>query len=274
MRHALHPSSNSPRPTIFLRRGFNGLCDLPRAMADEPDLRRTALIFSPPDRTVDEGPDDWELCADVYWRIVADIGSLLPAATLHIFAAHGEERFSTPEQWLAAERCRFKTDPDDIHEPPVRCFWLDSEGRTHVDARTEFWVHCGGPSPYSESYTISFYSDTPELDAAIHDAIERRCVEAGLRIANEKTETPGSVRSATPPEGKWTKRIMWAFLACCIVAALVRMDTWLDRSVVIGLFLFAWCLCLLVERIKRWHEERRLRNEDFYGELGDGKPAD
>ena len=67
---------------------------------------------------------------------------------------------------------------------------------------------------------------------------------------------------------------MWAFLACCIVAALVRMDTWLDRSVVIGLFLFAWYLCLLVERIKRWHEERRLRNEDFYGELGDGKPAD
>ena len=262
------------RPTIFLRRGFNGLYDPPKAMAAEPGLRRTALVFSPPVIGVDDGSDDWELCADVYWRIVADVGTLLPDSTLSIVAIDGIERFSAPEEWLAAERRRFEADPGDIHEPPARCFWRDSAGRTRVDARTEFWSQCGGPSPYSDSYTVSFYSDEPELDEAIRGAILRRCAEAGLRVANERTETPGSVRIAPPPAERWTKRIMWIFFACLVVAAVVRFDDRRDQAAMVGIFLFVWVAYLLIERINRWREERRFRNEDIYGEKLDGNDAD
>lgn len=257
------------KPTIFLRRGFNGLDDPPEAMAAAPGLRRTALVFSPPLINVDGGPDDWELCADVYWRIVADIGTLLPDATLGIVAAHGTARFSTPEEWMAADRRKFEADPDDVHEPPARCVWRDGGGRTRVDARTEYWYYAGGPSPYSDSWTISFYSDTPELDEAIHGAILRRCAEAELRIANEKPETPGSVRIDADPFARWTARVMWLFFACLGIAAVVRMDTWPDRAAMVGIFLFVWAVFKLVERINLWREERRVRKADLYGENGD-----
>ena len=257
------------KPTIFLRRGFNGLDDPPEAMATAPGLRRTALVFSPPVINVDGDPDDWELCADVYWRIVADIGRLLPDATLCIVAAHGTARFSTPEEWMAADRRKFEADPDDVHEPPARCVWRDGGGRTRVDARTEYWYYAGGPSPYSDSWTISFYSDTPELDEAIHGAILRRCAEAGLRIADEKPETPGSVRIPEWPDERWTKRIMWGFFACFVIASVVRMDTWPDRAAMVGIFLFVWAVFKLVERINLWREERRVRKADLYGENGD-----
>ena len=261
---AASPPAANWKPAIFLRRGFNGLNDPPKAMAAEPGLRRTALVFSPPAINVDEGPDDWELCADVYWRIVADIGKLLPDATLGIVAPFGTARFSTPEEWLAAE-----ADPDDIHEPPARCFWRDGGGRTRVDARTEFWSNIGGPSPYSDSYTVSFYSDTPELDEAVHDSIVEHCAEAGLQIVNEKSETPGSVRIAVPPAEQWTKRIMWTLFACLVVVEVVRMDTWPDRVAVVGIFLLVWAVFQLIERISRWRNEGRSRNKDFYGENRD-----
>jgi hypothetical protein len=170
---------------------------------------------------------------------------------------------------MAADRRKFEADPDDVHEPPARCVWRDGGGRTRVDARTEYWYYAGGPSPYSDSWTISFYSDTPELDEAIHGAILHRCAEAGLRIADEKPETPGSVRIPEWPDERWTKRIMWGFFACLGIAEVVRMDTWPDRAAMLGIFLFVLAAFHLVERLNRWRDERRSRKADLYGENRD-----
>ena len=49
---------------------------------------------------------------------------------------------------------------------------------------------------------------------------------------------------------------------------------WVHRTAMVGIFLFVWVAYLLIERINRWREERRFRNEDIYGEKLDGNDAD
>lgn len=66
------------------------------------------------------------------------------------------------------------------HEPPARIDLLRAGELVGV-VETEFWTMVGGPSPYHDSYTLSFYTDrdrSPELQRESETA----CSEIGAVI--------------------------------------------------------------------------------------------
>lgn len=62
------------------------------------------------------------------------------------------------------------TEPDE-HQPPNRILFM-KKGDLICFEETEFWALCGGKLPYSDSYTISFYSP---IDMA--ETLDRICAE-------------------------------------------------------------------------------------------------
>ena len=246
-------------PNVYVRRGFNDCDPTPKAMRSMPGLRRTALVLSPFRTGAKPVNLDWENCAPLYWRLIGDISELLPEASLAI--VNGNRRFNTPEAWLAAERLGF-TDPDDGPDAPPRCVWTGAAGAPLVDARTEFWCYAGGPPPYSDSWTISFYSATPELDAAVHAAIVRRCAEAGTPILDDRMEhsapVPPRRRPRPHPYGLYFLSAAFAMLAVFLLFFPDRIAK-LFFVLLTGFSLWMLRIALRLERELAEHN-------DFYGE--------
>ena len=224
-------------PNVYLRRGFNENDPTPAAMRASPNLRRTALILSPFRAGAKPANLRWPDCAPLYWRLVSDVSELVPDSVLTI--VDGTRRFSSRDEWLAEER-KTLADPDDDPEAPARCVWNGPDGAPLVDARTEYWHCAGGPAPYSDSWTISFYSATPALDEAVRDAILRRCAEAGLPIVDDKPEgdhpVPLRRRPRPHPYGIYALAVVFAIAALFFLFVLPAGTRASDKYLIFLLF--------------------------------------
>jgi hypothetical protein len=88
-------------------------------------------------------------------------------------------------------------------EPPARID-LHRSGQLVGVVETEFWMMVGGPSPYHDSYTLSFYTDrdrSPEL----RRVSETVCSEVGAVI----TGYHEGQESKEPYRPWWRKVLRW-----------------------------------------------------------------
>ena len=92
-------------------------------------------------------------------------------------------------------RLRYQRIEEEVREPPLRIEFFKS-GRLHCVEETEFWVTCGGPHPYSDSYTASFFTETDRSRDFI-----RACQDAVGGI-----EVPTVAASENPMKSSWWRR--------------------------------------------------------------------
>ena len=128
--------------TVAIVLGYHE-CSYPPRLAYQAGLtERFAVIFGN------------EFDADLFIGILTAIGLAIPHDSLAI-ELNAEQHFPSIRalsEWYLSQQ------PDDRDAPiGVRLF---GAGRLVAIAETEFWVLAGGPWPYHDSYTLSFY--TPE----------------------------------------------------------------------------------------------------------------
>ena len=255
-------------PHVHLRHGFNDSDPTPKAMRPLPGLRRTALVFSPFRLGAKPVNLCWSDCAPLYWQIISGIGELLPEAAFSV--VDHERRFALPEDWIEAERLGF-SDPDDEPDAPPRCVWTGPDGAAFVDARTEYWRYAGGPAPYSDSWTVSFYSATPELDSAVRDVIVRLCSKARLPVLSEKSERP----KPSPPVRRIGPHPYGIYVLSAGAAAAAVFLLFVDSKgpFAARAFVFWFCAIFSVWMLRiALREERALSDPDradLYGERRD-----
>lgn len=70
--------------------------------------------------------------------------------------------------------------PEGERQPPHRiCFYMN--GELVCIEETEFWALCGGEQPYSDSYTLSFYTEQNRSEAFL-SACQRAIENSSKRI--------------------------------------------------------------------------------------------
>jgi len=69
---------------------------------------------------------------------------------------------------------------EDDRQPPQRIEFRKNGNLVCIE-ETEFWYHCGGPAPYGDSYTLSFYT-MENLSDSLQKASFIACELHGIRI--------------------------------------------------------------------------------------------
>ena len=91
--------------------------------------------------------------------------------------------------------------PEDDREPPLRIKFMKRDQLTCFE-ETEFWVNCGGPFPYHDSYTSVFYTKDDKSGALIECCTEV-CRELGVKIIDIIEGIPEK-----EPWKPWWKRLL------------------------------------------------------------------
>jgi len=161
---------------ISLVYGFHEYSEPPGGFADEPELHRFAVIFLP-----GEFPEiDWKYCHSFYMKLLAAVSQAMEVSDVFIFTESG----------VASALDEFaRTGPEDA--PCSAC--LKKNGRTVCIAETEFWAYCGGPPPYSDSYTVSFYT-RKDLGAVFKKICHDIVRQSGGKISAEYLASPHPIR--------------------------------------------------------------------------------
>ena len=98
---------------------------------------------------------------------------------------------------------RLLTTADDEHgdpRPPMRAR-LVQNGRVVCVEETEFWVMCGGPEPYHDSYTLSFYT-REEVSQRLEVACSAACEQLTVVVKDVTRASPH------PSRESWWKHIL------------------------------------------------------------------
>lgn len=97
---------------------------------------------------------------------------------------------TTFESWQELEAFYAQADEDD-RDPPARVRF-ERRGQLVGVMETEFWMYCGGPPPYSDSYTAAFYT-AGDREVAFERACQGACQVGSDRKIVERiraTATP------------------------------------------------------------------------------------
>ena len=153
----------------YICRGFNRCVVLPFEMKKDAGLKRTALVFSP------------DFCghAAVEWRYVKGYMREVVDEIIQCCRSSVEVKWDRDKSDDAPLRVLFETDGE------LRCIML-----------TEFWCNVGGPFPYSDSYTFSFFTRT--------DSDDRMIVASLLKVMGKHKEiTMHQIVDEAPRYSKW-----------------------------------------------------------------------
>lgn len=125
---------------VYICRGFNRYVVLPSEIKKESGLKRTALVFSPDFNG--HSVLEWDCVKDCLWDAVDEIKLGFRSS-------------------IEIER-----DDDENDDVPLRVAFA-AEGRLRCIMLAEFWCNVGGPFPYSDSYTFSFFTRSDLDDSAV-----------------------------------------------------------------------------------------------------------
>jgi len=176
---------------IGLVDGYHECASLPRE-ATTNDLRWRFAVVMDTDRK--DNPD-WYFDFELYSHLLQEMVPLI---------THSEERVLTFEEQeldsLAAALAHLRG-IDDGDREPFREIRLAEHGYLAALIVTEYWAFCGGPSPYSDSYTLSFFT-REYLGEEFRAACCIVCERIGAEIVRECTASP------TPVHSPWWKRVL------------------------------------------------------------------
>ena len=151
-------------------KGYHEVTPVPQLAIDKHLEHRLGVILD----ICPEGVGHWdalyELEAQLFLGVLREISHVIDHDTLRIEVEGGMECESVDalgEHLLAI--------PEEDRVPPLRMHFR-RKGKLVCLEETEFWSQCGGPLPYSDSDTLSFYTaeDMSELLVSVCSAACRR----------------------------------------------------------------------------------------------------
>lgn len=156
------------------------------------DLRWRFAVVMDTDRK--DNPN-WYFDFELYSHLLEEMVPLI---------THNEERvlsFEEQEFDSLASALAHLEGIDEGDSQPFREIRLAKHGHLVALIATEYWAFCGGPSPYSDSYTLSFYT-REYLGEEFRAACRLVCERTGAEIVRECTASP------TPVHSSWWKRVL------------------------------------------------------------------
>ena len=181
---------------IHIVKGYHQVTPVPEFAIEQHLGNRFAVIIDP----FVSRPDAEESDFDV--ELMIAILSAVSAAVDHdTFLAETDEDTSCNSLSELCGTLR-ATSGDENQEAPRRIFY--SKRGAHVCLEeTEFWALCGGPAPYHDSYTLSFYTREDSAES-FESACLVACQQVGGRVGNIIQA------SAVPiPRSFWNRVIRW-----------------------------------------------------------------
>jgi hypothetical protein len=173
---------------ITLVNGYHAQTPVPNSAMAANLGYRFAVVFHTDREDVDCMCFDAMLFCDVVQQMSAQIAH----DELHINANDAAALKSLDEL-----RATYTNMREEDRQPPRRIQFLKS-GRLSCIEDTEFWVTCGGPQPYSDSYTASFYTRA-DMSATFSTACHGACEHCDF------TTIDAADRPVTVP---WWKRLL------------------------------------------------------------------
>ena len=158
------------RVKISVVKGFYKHKSIPKAALADNLLYRFALIF----HTDDPEAEDMEFPYHAFWQ-------LFPRLTAAI--QHDKLTISLDDcETDSLAKLKTTVEQNNAEDPPERCR-LYLQNKLICLCETEFWVYCGGVQPYSDSYTISFYTNEKMSGLLQHEVLSV-CLQNNYSIRN------------------------------------------------------------------------------------------
>jgi hypothetical protein len=136
------------RTTVSFVAGFDGVMPLPDAAISAGLKHRFAIVQST------YRPDSVDMYFDenLWEKLIGFAQALDPSALISVI-----EEGNSHEINLNAFMSQWSSSTDPYPDPPPFVIVRDRRGIALLIA-TEYWTRVGGPPPYADSYTYSFYS--------------------------------------------------------------------------------------------------------------------
>ncbi len=180
--------------TLCLVSGYHA-ASFPPADAYEAGLRhRFAVVLD----TYRRDKVDMYFDADLFLRLVPALCQAIGYDGVDIRLTDGS-RFTS-----FGDVARHYTGLEELEREPPERIQLSRRGQLAGMVDTEFWTMVGGPSPYHDSYTLSFYTDQ-DRSATLRRVSETACSEIGAVITGYHT---GQQRKE-PYRPWWTRVWRW-----------------------------------------------------------------
>lgn len=169
---------------IHIVRGYHRYTSTPEQAVQNHLENRFAVILDP----FQPIPEEWDFDVELLLAILTAISSVIDCDAF-IAEINDDTQFHS-----LAEYCDwFHAMPVDMKEMPRRIqYW--KKGKLVCFEETEFWALCGGPAPYHDSYTLSFYTATNPANA-----FQAACLAACRKINGRVGEIYQGSPTPIPP---------------------------------------------------------------------------
>lgn len=176
--------------SVSIIRGFHAVTPVPRLAIERGLNCRLAVVMN----TNDSDHDYLYFQDELFMEILLEVKNQLGSDTIRI------EENADKEYWsIESLREKFRQTPEEDRYPPCRVkFW--KQGLLVCLEETEFWAFIGGEMPYSDSYTLSFYTHD-DVSNLLEAACTAACERMGVVIL-ERLQA-----STQPVAGPWFKKL-------------------------------------------------------------------
>ena len=156
---------------IAIVKGYHEVTPVPQFARDHDLKHRFAVILN----SERASTSDVDFESDGFLEILREILRVIDYGTVRI-----EVDEEIEYQYIEALSAHFSSTPEEDRLPPDRMSFRRRGLLTCLE-ETEFWSRFGGPQPYSDSYTLSFYT-RDDLGGPLESACAEACQRAPARI--------------------------------------------------------------------------------------------
>lgn len=191
--------------------GFDPYTSPPEQLIGCEDLKRLAVVFKP-----NLGLNtEWKYYEECYLQFIHATQTVTKVSSVEILWENIS--FSSVAEY---ENRLSSLGDDEEHFPPERVVFRNNEEIVAV-AETEFWVNCGGPQPYSDSYTIAFYTKDKGIEYPLKEKFFKILSSSGVPIVDELVVKP-TFTQAQPSVATWWRLMpLWKKLICLLSIAVM-----------------------------------------------------
>lgn len=170
--------------SICLINGFHPYVKMPVEASVFPSPSRFSVIFRP------FPGDDWIVYLPFYLDLISSLAKELGFDDVLVSADEntcmGFDDYCSHINALS----------DDDQEPPEKVVFHKQDPSECVVADTEFWMAVGGPHPYSDSFTVSFYSAV-DISGVLDAICTRLAIQHKIIIESRIAASPIPVKVKT-----------------------------------------------------------------------------
>ena len=151
------------KTSVHIINGFHNFVEPPKEFEKDAFLRRAAVVFIP-DTICSNPSEEWLSVFPAFVSIIKRTICLFNANSIEILH-YGKvfDSIGKYEEYILS----LPKDDDDISIEPPRQIRFVSQNSSVCVMEAEYWAYYGGPPPYSDSFTISFYAYDGAIDGIV-----------------------------------------------------------------------------------------------------------